>query len=601
MSKTSQLEPLINVATNDLVQVVDVSDDTMASTGTNKKITLGDLATGIGATGALQPTIPLGTSSQYYRGDKTWQTLNKTTVGLSNVTNESKATMFTNPTFTGTVSGITSTMVGLGNVTNESKSTMFTSPTFTGTPTAPTAAPSTTNTTQIATTEFVQTALQNLKFTHTQKGQSIVLDDHTIEGNVLNDFTENNKVSINESGNRVAIVRNRYGVDIYDYINGSWSKITTLTFSNILPSGVIYSVAMNKEGTVVVFNAINTSSSYFVMAYNLQNNVWTQMGNTMSLTWAPGQTQLPICLNSAGTRIAVGEPFFDSVIGPDTGRILIFDYTGSQWVLTTSVLSQGGTANYPLNALAGTKIGSRSVALSGDGNTLAYVCSGTYYNWLSCFDITNPTSIQTIGDIFSIGALTWGQFVPNSQLVWPRSVQLNETGDVLSFVSPYVIDKDGWSINTNGTPAVLIYKRTGNTWVKYGRTSFATSSSNIDEYSTGALPAGSSSGTNISLNSAGDTIVVYDRNYLRLGVYSSDDTRGCIRVYKLIGDLWYKLGINDIYGLHEKELFGSSLKLSSDGSSFIALGINSATSTLQTTSRIYNTDTSFYTLKYATF
>jgi hypothetical protein len=54
-------------------------------------------------------------------------------VGLANVTNESKATMFTSPTFTGTVSGVTATHVGLGNVTNESKATMFTSPTFTGT------------------------------------------------------------------------------------------------------------------------------------------------------------------------------------------------------------------------------------------------------------------------------------------------------------------------------------------------------------------------------------------------------------------------------------------------------------------------------------
>jgi hypothetical protein len=59
-------------------------------------------------------------------------------VGLGNVTNESKATMFTNPTFTGTVGGISSSMVGLGNVTNESKSTMFSSPTFTGTVTIPT-------------------------------------------------------------------------------------------------------------------------------------------------------------------------------------------------------------------------------------------------------------------------------------------------------------------------------------------------------------------------------------------------------------------------------------------------------------------------------
>jgi hypothetical protein len=59
-------------------------------------------------------------------------------VGLGNVTNESKATMFTSPTFTGTVSGVSATAVGLGNVTNESKATMFTSPTFTGTVVIPT-------------------------------------------------------------------------------------------------------------------------------------------------------------------------------------------------------------------------------------------------------------------------------------------------------------------------------------------------------------------------------------------------------------------------------------------------------------------------------
>ena len=81
--------------------------------------------------------------------------VNATQVGLGNVTNESKETMFTNPTFTGTVSGVTATMVGLGNVTNESKTTMFTNAALTGVPTAPTAT-ATTNTTQIATTEFVQ-------------------------------------------------------------------------------------------------------------------------------------------------------------------------------------------------------------------------------------------------------------------------------------------------------------------------------------------------------------------------------------------------------------------------------------------------------------
>jgi hypothetical protein len=60
-----------------------------------------------------------------------WDTVTATDVGLGNVTNESKATMFASPAFTGTVTGVTATHVGLGNVTNESKATMFSTPTFT--------------------------------------------------------------------------------------------------------------------------------------------------------------------------------------------------------------------------------------------------------------------------------------------------------------------------------------------------------------------------------------------------------------------------------------------------------------------------------------
>ena len=55
----------------------------------------------------------------------------------------------------------TASDVGLGNVTNESKATMFTSPEFTGVPTAPTAALGT-DTTQIATTAFVKAEINDV-------------------------------------------------------------------------------------------------------------------------------------------------------------------------------------------------------------------------------------------------------------------------------------------------------------------------------------------------------------------------------------------------------------------------------------------------------
>ena len=69
--------------------------------------------------------------------------------------------VFTNLEITGTATGISKSMVGLGNVDNESKSTMFTNAALTGTPTAPTASAAT-NSTQIATTAYTTTAISNL-------------------------------------------------------------------------------------------------------------------------------------------------------------------------------------------------------------------------------------------------------------------------------------------------------------------------------------------------------------------------------------------------------------------------------------------------------
>ena len=82
-----------------------------------------------------QNNITPGTTGQYFRGDKTFQTLDKSAVGLANVDNTSDASKpvstltqtalnekapINNPTFTGTVSGINKNMVGLGNVDNTS-------------------------------------------------------------------------------------------------------------------------------------------------------------------------------------------------------------------------------------------------------------------------------------------------------------------------------------------------------------------------------------------------------------------------------------------------------------------------------------------------
>jgi WD40 repeat protein len=95
---------------------------------TNNRFKLGDGAT---AWNSLAYTVDFQPDGTY--PNLRAQATTAADVGLGNVTNESKETMFTDPTFTGTVSGVTAEMVGLGNVTNETKETMFNNPTFTGT------------------------------------------------------------------------------------------------------------------------------------------------------------------------------------------------------------------------------------------------------------------------------------------------------------------------------------------------------------------------------------------------------------------------------------------------------------------------------------
>lgn len=87
-----------------------------------------------------EPTITSGTTSQYWRGDKTWQTLDKASVGLGNVDNTTDVNKpvstaqqtaldlkapLASPSFTGTVT-VDSLEVGTKIIPQNSQSTAYT-------------------------------------------------------------------------------------------------------------------------------------------------------------------------------------------------------------------------------------------------------------------------------------------------------------------------------------------------------------------------------------------------------------------------------------------------------------------------------------------
>ena len=140
------------------------TDDALATVDAAQTVRLDQLAT---ASGSYDSHIASTANPHSVTADQ---------VSLGNVTNESKATMFSSPTFTGTVAGVTATHVGLGNVDNTSDANKpvstagqtaldlkanLASPTFTGTPLSTTPS-SNDSSTKIATTAYVQGEITDL-------------------------------------------------------------------------------------------------------------------------------------------------------------------------------------------------------------------------------------------------------------------------------------------------------------------------------------------------------------------------------------------------------------------------------------------------------
>ena len=108
---------------------------------------------------------------------------------------------------------VTPAQIGLGNVTNETKATMFTNPTFTGVPTAPTAVQETA-TEQIATTAFVHTVVENAKSTltttieNTESALSTAIEDEVTarENAIAQQATAFNSALQTESATRAQAI-----------------------------------------------------------------------------------------------------------------------------------------------------------------------------------------------------------------------------------------------------------------------------------------------------------------------------------------------------------------------------------------------------------
>ena len=184
---------------------------------------------------------------------------------------------------TATTVKLTSSTVGLGNVTNESKSTMFTNAALTGKPTAPTATAGT-NTTQIATTAFVTNALSNVTpSNHTQASNTIT---------ALTGYTKANSAS---------------ALSTTDSLNTALGKLEKALDGKLSTSGTAAKATADASGNTITSTYLtktDASSTYLGKTATAAKATADASGNTITTTYAKKENSVYF-IDGTGTEAGV--------------------------------------------------------------------------------------------------------------------------------------------------------------------------------------------------------------------------------------------------------------------------------------------------------
>lgn len=307
-----------------------------------------------------QATITAGTTAQYYRGDKTMQTLNSTAVGLGNVNN---TTDLLKP-----ISTATQTALNL--------KANLDSPTFTGAPLAPTATVGT-STTQIANTAFVGSAI-----TTADSGNVKLTGNQTIAG--VKTFSNKINVFTGGSGNPAIDITN--GSPSSNGISIDFSNPTNGYFLNFANS-TVSKFRVSDLGVTTATSFINSTAP----ATNALLANGTTLANPISGSgttgYLPKFTSAGVLGNSLvfdnGTKIGVGTvsplarfAIHKSEVGTNPEAVLRLENTGlnytSKLVLTDGNTNDANIAYIGTNQSLGFGFGTslNQMILSLDGSLL---------------------------------------------------------------------------------------------------------------------------------------------------------------------------------------------------------------------------------------
>ena len=352
---------------------------------------------------------------------------------------------------------------------------------------------------------------------------------------VANDGKFGWSVSMSNDGNRMVIGArqddtpgsNAGSVEVYEYSSGSWTKMGSTINGEAAGDYFGHSVSINDAGTRIVVGAFqndgNGSNSGHARVFDWNGSSWTQVGADINGEAAGDYFGYAVSMNGAGDRIVVGA-YLNYGNGPSSGHARVFDWNGTTWTQVGADIN-GEAADDRVFPVSMNDAGDRIVvgAFRNDGG-------GSNSGHVRVFDWNGTAWTQVGADINGEAA--------NDE--FGIDVSMNNTGDRIVVGARY---NDGGGSNSGHA---RVFDWNGSSWTQVG--------ADIN-----GEAANDYFGRSVSINGAGTRIVV--------GAIHNDgggSNSGHVRVFDLVGTTWTQVGA-DINGEAADDNFGTSVSINGAG------------------------------------
>lgn len=294
-------------------------------------------------------------------------------------------------------------------------------------------------------------------------------------------------------------------------------------------------VILNADATQVMIAAATYKDPVLgantgrVQVYTLNGNQWQQKGTDMKGLTTVSGFGIEADMTPDGVYVAVGAPFYpNNTAEPRRGEVRIFKYLNNDWTQVGQQI---------LGVRAGDRLGG-TVSISENGKRFStgatqYDAPGLSQSGLArVFEFNETTQLWSqIGqDLFGAASDFYG-----------IETELSKDGTRLA------VGAQGKAGTSPGYTIIYDFNTTTNLWEQVGATIFGDT---IDDQL----------GFYIEFNAAANKVAVSS--------YKSDNSRGMVKVFELVGNNWQQIG-NTILGKQQTEQFGLSLSISDDGNSLI--------------------------------